>query len=152
MVGFGDLVRGFGLADLLDDFAILDLADDLAAAHAIAELDVDMVVSRPPGFRRHIDGRFANQVADDAEMCARCCRATLWSLRRSSAAGNRRQVRRSRHRPVRHAGTAAARPPPCRAPGPPCPACAWPAAAAGCSRLHEPEIRRRRRRRRPRVR
>ncbi len=137
IVGFGDLVRRLGLADLLDDFAILDLGDHLAAAHAIAQLDDDR---REPaaGLRRDIDGRFANQIADDAEMrgdvAARDFGHFDGHRRPEAAAGSaearRHPGRRDRHRRRRRLPRlATARP-----------AWAWPGGRGRLLALDEPEI------------
>ena len=118
----------------------------LAAPHAIAELDVDR---RQPaaGLRRDFDGRFADQIADDAQIrgdvAARDLRDFDRHRRTESAAAARTAKAPATEAPAR---TAAAH---CRHPRHGATtaalrfrACAWSAAAAGCSRLMNHEIER----------
>ena len=82
--------RRLGLLDLLDDLAIFDLRDRLAAANRIAELDVNRVET-PLSARHRIDGRGADEVADDRDRVDHVLaddRRELDRHRRPRAAGN----------------------------------------------------------------
>ena len=94
MVACEHLEGRFGLADLLLDLAILDLGDVLAATHRSPSRTLTMQPSVDPG--NGLDGRGANQVADDQTRSATGRAATARTPPASAAAHHRRRVRRPR--------------------------------------------------------